>query len=287
MSANILVADSGGSKTEWRFGNRPLFERSLRTQGLNPNMLTARQISTVLTQVRTWLGNARVDHLFFYGAGCGRRDTVVTMKRHLTVLGVDFDRIQVSSDLDAVAAVGFGYGPGTGAIIGTGSIAFAFDGRRVTQRSGGYGYLIGDKTGGITLGKSVLLASLEGRLPDDLKSAFHQFNEASSTDQILSSIYQRDQARALDYLARQTRFLSMQPDHPWVLNLLEQSLEPFIAEQLLECHCFGATVAIAGGLANAFSEMVIRVCSTHSLDNITIIQDPLVDELYKKLRERI
>ncbi len=285
MFGGLLVADSGGTKTEWRYGSGPQFHMSAKTEGLNPSMSTASQISAVIKRIRMWLGDAKVDHLHFFGAGCGRPDTVTAMKRHLTLLGVNFDRIRVESDLQAAAGVAFGYKSGAGAIIGTGSVAFSYDGRRITQRHGGYGYLLGDETGGITLGKKLIYAYLRRVMPGELIAAYDQFTGGMNSDRMLSVIYQKDHRKALEFLAKQSLFLSHWSHNPWVRTMVRHSFQQFISEQVMPCYQDSrGELAFAGGLANAFQDLLVEVCEEFEMPEPRIIKDPLADSLYPFVR---
>jgi N-acetylglucosamine kinase-like BadF-type ATPase len=62
------------------------------------------------------------------------------------------------SDAHLVLAAGAGSEPGLAIISGTGSIAYAQDGRGNTARAGGWGYLLGDEGAGYWIGLSALKA---------------------------------------------------------------------------------------------------------------------------------
>jgi glucosamine kinase len=76
------------------------------------------------------------------------------------VNGVVAGKVEVVGDMEVALEAAFGGGPGVIVIAGTGSIAFASDGRGHTARAGGWGYVISDEGSGNWIGRHAVSASM-------------------------------------------------------------------------------------------------------------------------------
>ena len=67
---NILVADSGSTKTEWIFSQKSGQEITFNSEGLNPYFKDVSIISDVIEDEVASKIDSQVDRIYFYGAGC-------------------------------------------------------------------------------------------------------------------------------------------------------------------------------------------------------------------------
>lgn len=94
----ILIADSGSTKTEWLLVGKEGVERSFRTAGLNPYLLSEDEIRRLLTrEVLVELPVESMTEIFFYGAGCVGRPAEMLCAQLRRVIGAD--TVEVHSDL--------------------------------------------------------------------------------------------------------------------------------------------------------------------------------------------
>ena len=225
-----------------------------------------------------------IDRLCFFGAGCGTEDSRLKMRRHLTVIGPELRHIMVNTDLAAAARVALGHKPGTCALIGTGSVAFSFDGSEITHRKGGHGFLLGDTSGGITLGKALINAYLKGEMPCEVQSPFERSYGGLTSSQLMAMVYQKTPKQSLAFLGKQTRFIEQYLQHPWIKNLVRDSLNGFIEIDVKPCfELSGEPLVFGGGLTHLFHELVFEQCRWHKLPNPVLIKDPLADALYSQI----
>ncbi len=157
----LLIAESGGTKTDWRLINRGLVEDSFVTDGLHPDSWND----------STWIDLEqelihRVDlkavRLEFYGAGCYRDPNKTVMFERFQSLG--FKDVSVLSDLHAAGKAVYNNGSGWVAIMGTGSVLFYYDQGQIGQIIGGKGHITGDEGSGYYFGKLVYEDYLNGQL---------------------------------------------------------------------------------------------------------------------------
>lgn len=151
VNRNILIAESGGSKTDWVLyrsdGTISEFStRSYRVDSFEKGDLVSQKD---FFDKKKELLNSK---LFFFGAGCHSIDGSAKQKELLEIIG--FKQIRVFSDLQAAGYSA--YGPnetGWVAIHGTGSVLFYWDGKSVVKLIGGKGFIDGDEGSGAHLGR--------------------------------------------------------------------------------------------------------------------------------------
>lgn len=183
----MLVADSGSTKTEWRLCGGGKVKKWLRTQGFNPSTTPIDQLQQELAEVaqkNVWEGVAEI---WFYSTGTGTASRKADLK---TALQFAFPKavIHVMDDLMGAARSTL-RAKGIVAILGTGSNAAMHENGQIIARNGGLGYLIGDEGSGADLGKHLLKAVLENRLPHEVRQ-FLEEKEKMPAEELLRVIYQ-------------------------------------------------------------------------------------------------
>lgn len=110
-------------------------------------------------------------------------------------------RTLVTHDALAVLAAADPQAVGVALISGTGSIAFGRNRQGDSQRSGGWGHLIGDEGSGWAIARQALSAAaraFDGRGPKtDLTTALCEALDVHSPQQLLSKVYQHQSDRVL------------------------------------------------------------------------------------------
>ena len=122
---NILIADSGASKTDWVLvgEEQPQF---IQTEGLNPNLVSATEFMNVLIkELKPNLSGKAVGRIYFYGSGCGSSQKKTEVERYIKEV-FEFAEVKVGTDLDAAGLALFGKKEGIVCILGTGSSAGFF-----------------------------------------------------------------------------------------------------------------------------------------------------------------
>jgi glucosamine kinase len=179
----ILVADSGGTRTDWcltdQNSNMHLFE----TASYHPNEWTE---SFFEEQSVFWESYPNKDeiNLYFFGAGCLNEDKQQVLRDFFG--GFGFASVKVASDIHAAGYATIGAGNGAVAIMGTGSVLAIFDNGQVKELRGGLGYALGDEGSGYYFGKLVIENLLNGNLPTTEKALYALFGDRKH---ILSACY--------------------------------------------------------------------------------------------------
>jgi len=151
----IIIADSGSTKTNWLIlkENRPLL--SVQTRGLNPYFLSVEEIQNEIKNfLLPHISVSKLEKIFFYGAGCSTDDKKNKIGIALHQI-FPWAIVQVEHDMTGVARALFGKNMGIACILGTGSNACLYDGNRISIQVPSFGYLWGDQGSGSYLGKKL------------------------------------------------------------------------------------------------------------------------------------
>lgn len=249
----LLLAESGGTKTDWLLDSSA-GAQNLQTAGMNPNVLPAQEIQAVLrNEVLPWLAGREVQELHFFGAGMGQ-EANRRLIGELLQTTIQPRLLQVETDLLAAARAGLGRQPGLTAILGTGSVAFRYDGTRIVERHGGWGYILGDEGSGSALGRTLIRRFLERALPPHLCQAFRDHLGLEEED-ILQRVYRSNPPAR--FLAEQVPFLARHQEEPAIRSILEQQFATFFELYLRPFSPGGSEpLVLFGGVARTFATIL-------------------------------
>ena len=200
----ILVADSGSTKTNWGLVDNENNVVSFQTIGLNPFYVTKGIVKNeLLLHFPSDINTNYIKNIYFYGAGCSSTERCNIIKSGIEYL-FKKAKVYVAHDLIGAARALFGNEKGIVAILGTGSNAACFDGKKITKNISSLGYILGDEGSGAYLGKMFITDFLNNELPNNLYNKF--INEYEITkENILDAIYSKPFPNR--FLASFTRFL--------------------------------------------------------------------------------
>ena len=148
MDVKYIIADSGGTSTNWGIVLKNDEVIFIQTDSLHPKYALSDHFSTASLQAQFEGMNVP---LYFYGAGCSGE--VVQRQMHGLLMQLGFSEVKIFPDTLAACRALYGNKPGWVAILGTGSVLVQYDGSQITRRVGGYGSLIGDEGSGFYFGK--------------------------------------------------------------------------------------------------------------------------------------
>ncbi len=148
MDVKYIIADAGGSSTNWGIVQKNNEVVFIHTDSLHPKY--ALSTDYAIGALKTQFKGMQVP-LYFYGAGCSSE--TVQGQMHDLLLQAGFSEVTVYPDTLAACRALYGNNPGWLAILGTGSVLVQYDGSKITQRIGGYGSLVGDEGSGFYFGK--------------------------------------------------------------------------------------------------------------------------------------
>lgn len=262
----FLVADSGSTKTEWRFFDGV---KSLRfhTAGINPLFLDEAAIAGLL-KAELWPSIKEVIRpsdkfpVYFYGAACSSAERCAIVRKGIAALFKQAD-IEVDHDLLAAARATCGDRPGIACIIGTGSNSCYYDGKNIAENIPALGYILGDEGSGAYLGKKLIAAFLYGELPEELSAALEKAHQMDK-EIVIESVYKKPLANR--YLASFGPFLHRYKEHSWVKSMVRRSFDDFLHHHVCKYEASARhEVHFVGSIAFHFSNILEEALKAEKL----------------------
>ena len=264
----ILIADSGGSKTDWALISLPTDTSKcvlrVRTQGLNPfhqskdvilHTLEQELIPALIKATEQNNNSLRktdiaklVTQIYFYGAGCTKNLSPIVSE----ALGMAFPSasVKVESDLLGAAHAVCGHEAGIACILGTGANSCQYDGEQIVANILPLGYILGDEGSGAVLGKLLLNGIFKGDLPTEIRDLYLEWSGLSYPE-IIEKVYRQPLANR--FLAGISRFIKDNLQHAELEALVEYNFDNFFKKNILKYKSSPIrTISAVGGIAAAF-----------------------------------
>lgn len=271
----ILVVDSGSTKTDWiALDNEGEEIFSTQTLGLNPQMLSNEILNErIKNNFDIYKNRKLVNKLFFYGAGCGVKDT---QNRILKVFKSIFVNSEFDIKEDTYAAVYSAVDKGIPSIvniIGTGSNCSYYDGKNVIQKVQSLGYVLMDYASGNYYGKYLIRAYYFNKMPEYLRDEFSN-NYDLSPNSIKNKLYREENPNT--YLAGFARFLIENKSNEYFKEIIFKGLERFIDYQILQYNDFSKVdIHYVGSIAYYLKDEITKIGKKYNLKTGKFIQRPI------------
>lgn len=248
-----LIADSGATNTEWRVigaGN----VGGVKTVGVSPLYIKPAQIKKILKKEVLPVAGADVDKIWFYGAGVvgGLKDTLAECLSEVFP-GAE---IAVESDMLAACRALFGDNAGIACILGTGSNCCYWDGKDMTSTAKAGGFILGDEGSGAHMGKMFISDYIKALVPEALSKAFDKRYQLTYAD-IVSKVY-REEAPSR-FLASFSPFIAEHQNHPYMKNLIAESLQEFISRNVVHYDPRRNPVGFVGSVAGVYQPFIQQI----------------------------
>ena len=270
-----LVVDSGSTKTDWiALDNEGEEIFSTQTLGLNPQMLSNEILNErIKNNFDIYKNRKLVTKLFFYGAGCGVKDT---QNRILKVFKSIFVNSEFDIKEDTYAAVYSTVDKGIPSIvniIGTGSNCSYYDGKNVIQKVQSLGYVLMDYASGNYYGKYLIRAYYFNKMPEYLRDEFSN-NYDLSPNSIKNKLYREENPNT--YLAGFARFLIENKSNEYFKEIIFKGLERFIDYQILQYDDFSKVdIHYVGSIAYYLKDEITKIGKKYNLKTGKFIQRPI------------
>lgn len=272
MNKNILIAESGSTKTDWCYlsGGK---KKNFQTQGINPFFLQETEIISIFrNEIRLSLSKNPIDEIHFYGAGINSDDKKQLIERSLKQY-FGLRKVHSYSDMLAAARATCNHEKGIACILGTGSNSCYFNGKKIAFKTAALGYVLGDEGGGTHLGKKVLQYYLHGIFDQDLMDAFDD-TFRTNTETILEHIYRKPFANR--YIAQFTSFIFAHRGHYMIENIAEDCVNDFFINHLLRYpQVWKVPVHFSGSVSFYLKDILQNLCTQYGIQCGQIVQKPL------------
>lgn len=272
MDVNVLIADSGATKTEWKLINAK-HSRSFFTKGISPYHMQQQEISDlILSEFPKSVLNKPVSTIFYYGTGCKTSLKANIVKKALRSIFMGAE-VHVTHDLMGASISLCGKEKGIACILGTGSNSCYFNGKKIVHNSPGLGYILGDEGSGAYLGRKVIQHFLYGMFDVELNKSFLTLFQ-TNRDEILHKVYREPFANR--YLAGFSLFLSANRGHYIVENIIEDGLRDFFDQHINSYpQRFEVPIHFVGSIAFHFKDKIDELCNQFGVKLGKIYKQPM------------
>lgn len=269
-----IIAESGGTKTDWRFIHSNGEVKQQSSSGLNPTYASNEEMLNLLKLELAVDFSEPIEQIHFYGAGCHGNHNLEQMNRVLSSFFPHVNEINVHHDLLAACRASSADKEGIICILGTGSSACLYDGERITKQMVNLGYILGDEGSGAYIGKIFLKDYFEGRLPEALHALFKEENLKLKRDELIDHLYKRNKPNK--FLAQFFPFVLKNQADSYCQKLLIQAFDSYI-NYVVACFPQASHLPLhfVGGVAFHANPILRRVLQKKGLNSGFFMESPI------------
>ncbi len=268
----ILLADSGGSKTDWRLLNKDGTIGQASSPGFNPYYQPVEDLRKSINEFLLPQVKENVTRIYFYGSG------VSSVKNQLTIKSAFLEyfpesQIEIGWDLLAAARALCGHEPGIACILGTGSNSCLYDGKEITGNVANLGWILADEASGTNIGRRFLVDYLRGKMPEKLAAQF-KARFPLTREEFLEKVYQQEKPSA--FLASFAKFIFQHLDEPYCYKLIYNSFSEFYENNVMQYENYkNLKVHFTGSIAFYFSDILRQVANDKGITVKNILEGPI------------
>jgi len=267
MAESFIVADAGGTATQWRVVINGEIEH-YETIGFNAY---THNLEDLKISIKQTLG-ADSFHVpvFFYAAGIDTQQQQQVVIESLADIFCDY--LEVNNDLVGAARSLCGREAGNVCILGTGSNACYYDGYNVSKVSASLGYVLGDEGSGAYLGKKLMMGVFREHFHEDILESFHQAYSLTSYEAI-QKIYHQPSPN--HFLASFAPFIYQNRMHHEIQAMIKNAFEDFFHAFFKNDKGTGTPFNFSGSIAWNFSDTLHEVAVSRGYLVKNIVQSPI------------
>ena len=269
MNYELLIADSGSTKTDWAVG-----ALRIKTQGINPFHQDVATISRILNEEllpRLDNHHSGVKSIRFYGSGV-RPELQTVMEELLHSAFPAATDIQARSDLFGAARALCGRHEGIACILGTGANSCLFDGNQIVANTPPLGYILGDEGSGAVLGQRFLTALYRKELGEDLLLQFENW-AGMNLSSIIDRVYRRPMANR--WLASLAPFIHDHLSNAALQSLVVSNFSDFIVHHVNPYNRHDLPLSAVGSIAFFFRSQLMQAARVEGYSLGTILKSPI------------
>jgi N-acetylglucosamine kinase-like BadF-type ATPase len=271
----ILIADSGGSKIDWRFIQKSGTIGQANSPGFNPYYQQIEDLKKSIQEIlipKIQNFDDKIDKVFFYGAGVSSAKNQLTIKNAFLEF-FPLAEIEIGWDLLAAARALCGREPGIACIMGTGSNSCLYDGENITDNVANLGWILADEGSGANIGRKFLVDYLRKKMPEALAKQFHD-RFPLTREEFLEKIYQEEKPSA--FLASFAKFIFQHLKDPYCYKLIYDSFSEFYENNVMKYENYqNLKVHFTGSISFYFSDVLRQVANDKGITVKNILEGPI------------
>jgi N-acetylglucosamine kinase-like BadF-type ATPase len=268
----IIIADSGGSKIDWRFLKANGTIDQANSQGFNPYYQPIEHLQKIIKESLLGKITEPVQKIFFYGTG-------VSSEKNQQLIQAAFAEhfkaavIEIGWDLLAAARALCGQEPGIACILGTGSNSCSYNGKEIVGNVANLGWILADEGSGTSLGKQIVFDYFRNNMPKPLADQFHA-RFPWTREEVLEKVYQQEKPGA--FLASFAKFIFQHLKEPYCYQLVYSSFSSFYENNVMKYENYKSLkVHFTGSIAFYFSDVLRQVANDKGITVKNILEGPI------------
>ena len=270
----IAVVYSGSNFADWRLAIKDKTVATFKTQGINPYLNDEKFILQLLNKNINLIHHAEeIKKIYFFTAGASslQRKQIV-----IDAFGVFFKnaKVIVEHDVLGAAIACCKEKPGIVCIIGSGSNAAYYDGKKIIPNNYGLGYILADEGSSNWLGKTLLKGYMNESMPVNITNMFAKRYDYDRR-QILEKVYRS--AQPASFLNSFTDFFIDNKDDVYISNVITTGFKKFIITYVIPLLKDEpqAPVYFIGSVASAFQDNLLQTAAELNINISNIIKEPI------------
>ncbi|HCW06292.1 MAG TPA: N-acetylglucosamine kinase [Cytophagales bacterium] len=268
----VIVADSGGSKIDWRFLRKDSSIGQASSTGFNPYYQPLDHLNKIIDEILLPNIHDKVSKIFFYGTGVSSEKNVESIRSVFAEYFPDA-ATEVGWDLLAAARALCGREPGIACILGTGSNSCLYDGEKIIDNVANLGWILADEGSGTYMGKQIVFDYFRNEMPTKLAEQFHA-RFPWSREEVLEKVYQEEKPGA--FLASFSKFIFQHVKEPYCYKLAYNSISDFFENNVMKYKDYkNLKVHLVGSIGFYFSDVVRQVANDKGVTLKNILESPI------------
>lgn len=270
----IAIIYSGSSFADWKLAEKGQIISEFKTPGINPFFNDEKYIRQILNKTTELINYAeKIKRIYFFGQGTSSQERKDVIANAFTEF-FRFGKITVNNDLQAAALATCNDQAGIVGILGSGSNAAFFDGKKIKPNNYGLGYVLGDEGSANWMGRQLLKLYLNENLPAQFVEKFRKKFDLDRK-QILDRIYRQRQPTL--FLSSFADFLLEQQQDDFVKQLVSRGFDLYFQTYILPLHKQNPSLPIymVGTVASNFKEWLLQTAEKNNLTISTVVKEPI------------
>lgn len=270
----IAVVYSGSNFATWKLAQKKTVVQSFKTNGINPFTIDEKGIMALLNKNIHLIHHAEeIKKIYFFGPG-------ITSAKHKQIVYnafskfFRFGKVVIEDDIFAAALATCQDQPGIVCILGSGSNAAYFDGKKIKPNNYGLGYILADEGSANWIGMKIVKAFLNKTMPDELAK---KFSEKFDLDrkQILDKVYKQPQPAI--FFSSFRSFVKDNINDAYVTELVKTGFQKFMSNYTLPLVAENphTPVYFVGTVASGYQELLQETAQEVNISIKNIIQEPI------------
>jgi len=269
----IAIVYSGSRFADWRLADKGRIVAGFKTMGINPYHNDERDIAQILNKNNNLINHAeRIKRIYFFGAGASSDERKLIVQQAFMSF-FRYSKVYVEHDMLA-AALATGNEEALIGILGSGSNASYYDGKRIHENNYGLGYILADEGSANWMGRYLIRHYLSESMPADLESKFAS-HYPLDRKQILDKVYRNPNAAL--FLSSFADFVAEQKNHAFVSGMIKEGFELLFETYfvpLKNIHKINK-INFTGSVAAGYEERLRRIAKGYDMEVGVVIKEPI------------